>query len=408
MSLFGDGRSEDRRRRVLTEDVISGTAKTTGRVAPEGATKTASNGKIARNRYGEAARMERQTRLTDLIPRSYGAMALWFVLGLAVIAGLEALYFYMPQLAEHTTDGRVAAFDLDSEGSLGVWYSSFLLQLASVAALIVYSIRKHRADDYHAHYRVWIAAALCWFVMSVDEAASLHEGFKEMMTMLTGERGFGDGSIWWVGAYCIVLGAVGLRLTLEMKECRTSTALLFAAGACYAVAVVTQLGFIMPESGARGVMLEEGLEMLGNLVLLLSMTVHARYALRAAKGEIAERTARPKKGKAAKTAAAGVAKPSGFGWFRKAKIDPPHSTPSPAGRASDLEPVTSGRPSATIRATTETYESGQRVRGVKKIAADFSEDDDDGPRDSRKPNKADRKNLRRQKDLERRYGSSDD
>ena len=87
----------------------------------------------------------------------------------------------MPRVAAMTTDGRVAAFDLDGEGSLAAWYSSLLLTVASLCALLCYSLRRHRLDDYKARYRIWLAAAMCWFVMGVDEAGSLHEGFKELI-----------------------------------------------------------------------------------------------------------------------------------------------------------------------------------------------------------------------------------
>jgi hypothetical protein len=413
MSLFGDGRSDERRRRVL-EEVSSGNAKASGRTASE-ATARSTSGPAATHRKQEAARMERQTRVSDLIPKSYGLLALWFIVGAALIAGLEALYFYMPRLSAGTTDGRIAAFDLDGEGSLAVWYSSFLLQLAAAAALVVYSIRKQRADDYYARYRIWIVAALCWFAMSIDEAASLHEGFKELMTALTGNRVFGDGSVYWVGAYGVVLGIVGVRLLMDMKECVTSTALFLLTGACYAAAVVTQLEFLLPESGARGVMLEEGLEMAGNLLLLMSMTVHARFVFLQAKGEIAARSAKPKKEKTKSSKAAATVdepKKSVFGWFRKTKIDQAHGTPAPAGRTSDLEPATSsGRvPSSAFRPTTETLDTAnQSARGgVRKIHADFTDGDEDEHRDNRKLSKSERKNLRRQKDFERRYGLNDE
>jgi len=413
MSLFGDGRSDERRRRVLTEDVISGTVKSNTRSASESASRPDNGGKIDRNRYGEAVRMERQTRVTDFIPRSYGGLALWFVLGASLIAGLEALYFYMPRLLMTAADGRIAAFDLGADGSLAAWYSSLLLQTAAAAALVVYSIRKHRASDYHARYRIWIVAACCWFVMSIDVAASLHEGFQGLLISLTGERGFGDGSIWWIGAYTVVLGIVGLRLVLDMKECRLSTTLFLLTGGCYVAAVVAQLGFVPLESRVYGVMLAEGLKMAGHLLLLSSMAVHARYVFLEAKGEIAARTAKPKKEKT-KSAKASTAveepKSSLFGWLRKAKIDPPHGTPAPAGRTSDLEPAKSCRvPASAFRPTTETYDAGSSSRaGVKKVQADFSDDEDDDPRDNRKLSKGERKNLRRQKEFERRYGLSDE
>ena len=111
-----------------------------------------------------------------------------------MVAGLEGLYAWMPRLAAMTHDGRIAAFDLDGEGSLAMWFSSATLALASMVSLIVYYVRRHRLDDYHGRYRIWLWASAVWFLMSIDEGGSLHEGFKEMMTAVTGRRVFGDGS----------------------------------------------------------------------------------------------------------------------------------------------------------------------------------------------------------------------
>jgi hypothetical protein len=412
--MFGSGRADDRRRRVLTEELISGGTKQaaaqTGAASADADAKTSRPRTSPSNRYGAAARMDRQPRLTDLVPKSIAGLAVWFVACAAMIGGLEALYYFMPQMAAHTTDGRIAAFDLDGEGSLAVWFSSTTLAAAAGVAMIVYLLRKHRADDYHARYRIWIAAAICWFGMSVDESASLHEGFKEMMTGLTGERGFGDGSIWWVGAYGLILGAVGIKLVLEMRECLASTALLLLAGAAYAAAVVTQLNWILPDSGALGVMLEEGLEMGGNVLLLLSMFVHARHVILEIEGVVKPRKKKDKdKDKSEKSKAAEGPEPVKTGWFRRAKIDPPHGTPAPAGKTSDLEPVAkSARPSSGFRATAETVDASGGSSSVKKVTARFDdEEDDDDRRDGRKPNKADRKAMRRAKESQRR-GFDDD
>lgn len=257
--------------------------------AVQGGATTGQNDRPASRRENvalhlETHAMERQPRVSDLIPSHPLAFLLWFLGGLAVIVGLEALYAWMPELAAMTQDGRVAAFDLDGEGSLAAWFSSTTLMLASLLALIVWSIRRHKPDDYHARYRVWAWAATCWLILAIDESASLHEGFKELAVWLTGLRPGMDGSLWWVAAYLPLLGWVGVRLLMEMKSCRSSTCALAAAAICYLAAVAVQLGWLLPETGARGVMLEEGCEMLGNLFLALAMAVHARYVILEAQG----------------------------------------------------------------------------------------------------------------------------
>lgn len=246
--------------------------------------------------------MDRQPRITDLVPRRYRAFALWFVLGAALVGGLETLYYHMPQLASHTSDGRIAAFDLDGEGSLGAWFSSLTLGSAGLLSLVILSIRRHSADDYHGHYRVWFWGALLFFAMSVDEAASLHEGFKEMMSALTGTRLTGDGSLWWALAYLLVGGVIGVRILLASRRSKGATTSLVLTAVSYAAAVVVQLEWLLPKQGARGVMVEEGLEMAGNLFLLLGLGLYARYAILEATGELKRIEARPKPRRAKETA----------------------------------------------------------------------------------------------------------
>jgi len=233
--------------------------------------------------------MEELPRLTDLVPIRLRFFALALLAGVAIIAGLEALYYWAPAWTARTTDGQIAAFDLDTEGSLGAWFSSTVLLLAGLAAVLVYLIRRHRVDDYQGYYRVWLWAAGCCLLMSVDEGSSLHEGFKELMAQVTGTRLMGDGSIWWVVPYFFLLGAIGTRLVVDMRSCRLSMAAILGTAACFAVAVVTQLGWLLPESGLRGVMLEEGAEMLGDVLLLLAMALHARHVILEAQGLLPER-----------------------------------------------------------------------------------------------------------------------
>jgi hypothetical protein len=205
------------------------------------------------------------------------------------VAGLVALYAWMPALAAKMTAGAVASFDLEAKGSLAVWFSSTTLLLAAATSVLVYTVRRHKKNDYHGHYRVWLWAALCWLALSIDETTSLHDGFKGMMIWLTGTPLVGDGSAWWMIAYFFLLGGVGTRLALDMRECRLSLAVFLSGGACYLLAVIVQLGWVLPTETARAIMLDEGARMTGNLFLLLAMGLHARHVLLDAEGRLPQR-----------------------------------------------------------------------------------------------------------------------
>ena len=325
------GQRDDRRRRLLADEFSGAAGPAATREAYGWGAEDWPERKSGN--HWDAGFMDEQLRLIDLIPRRLTTFGLLLLAGLAAVAGLEALYAWAstPAMTEITTDGRIAAFDLDGEGSLAVWFSSATLFLAGLVAVLVYTIRRYRTDDYQGYYRIWLWAATCWLLMSMDETSSLHEGFKEMMVYVTGTRLFGDGSIWWVVPYFFVLGAVGSRLLVDMRRCLLSSAALLATAGCYALAVVAQFQWVLPDSGSRGVMLEEGAEMVGNLFLLLAMGLHARYVILDAEGLLGR--SEPKSSgfedgqyKAESYAASDE-------WIT---VDPPHATPQPVLRRSAL------------------------------------------------------------------------
>lgn len=273
----GSGQRDDRRRLLLCEAPHSPEApprrrrrKQPQRFSPH---------------YGDPAFLDQLPRLTDLIPRAWWIYVFLGVVGLGIIGALEWLYGVADRcLAPWTTDGSVEAFDLDGEGSLAVWFSSTTLLLAAASSLVVYLVRRHRRDDYQGRYRIWLWAAGCWLLMSLDETASLHEAFKEMMVLATGQRLGGDGSLWWVMTYFFLLGGVGIRLLVDMRECLLASSVFVGAGLCYAGAVAGQLQWLFAHSGRQAVMIEEGLEMLGDWLGLMAMLLQARYVLLDAEG----------------------------------------------------------------------------------------------------------------------------
>lgn len=344
--------------------------------------------------YGKAEFLERQARLTDLVPKKYATLGLLFAAALLVVGGLEALYAWMPSLASLTHDGRVAAFDLDGEGSLAVWFSSATLALAGLVSLLIYHVRRHRLDDYHGRYRVWLWATGCWFLMSIDEGGSLHEGFKEAMSALSGHRLTGDGSLWWVMAYGAILGVMGVRLTLEMRACRAAMAMFFATAGCYALAVITQLQWFMPQRGSAGVMVEEGAEMVGNLFLLFSLLLYARHVVLDAHGQLPskrdakrEKNSEPNRRMAEKRAVTTAATPK-------------RDDLAPVSRSA-ATPVSDRRPT-NQKIETEDDEDDDPPPARMKRLRERDDEAHDVEDDGRKSNKVDRKLLRRHKQQHRR------
>ncbi|HEY1599673.1 MAG TPA: hypothetical protein VGG64_08730 [Pirellulales bacterium] len=322
VQFFRSRQGDDRRRRVVADEG-------TGAAGTPVAKSTAANRSSAR-RYPAESLREHQPRLIDFIPQKLPKLILLLALGLTVIAGIEAAYATNAlRVAEH----HLPTFDLTAEGSLNNWFTSLTLDLAAVVALVVYSLRRHRLDDYHGHYRIWLWVAACWLWLSVDEAASLHESVQTTLREFAGQS-LRETEMIWVGFYALVVGGITLRLVFELRSCISSLVALTISGVTFATALAAHFGFLPPNVAEYGVLIEEGCEMGGSLLLLFSMCLYARHVILDSQGLVAAKPAKaPKEAKA--EAAAGRRSL----WGRKEKVDQPHASVRPSSKRSDLDSV---------------------------------------------------------------------
>jgi hypothetical protein len=233
----------------------------------------------------------------------------------------------------------VAALDLSAKGSLGCWFSSLLLLAASAAAMLVYSVRRHRTDDYQGRYRIWLPAAAICFLLATDQAASLREAFRDLMVVLTGTPLQGDGALWWAIFYTLVFGAIGSRLLMDMRPSLPSIGLLLTAAIAHTLAVVGRLSGILAEDSHRMLYLT-GAEMLGNLSLLAALTVYARYVILDAEGSLLRPEPLPEEADALTEAEPtdGVEDSADTRWM---KVDSPHAIQQPTFQRADASVGTS-------------------------------------------------------------------
>lgn len=290
------GAHDSRRRRVLT-DVLFGT-DAAGEVLR--VTRQRGASKVRASRYASDF-MDQQLQLTDLIPRRLIGFLVLYVIGFGIIAGLEFAYAWLPLLSGYTSSGKIAALDLSGDGNLAVWFSSVWLGLAGLVSIVVYSVRRHRCDDYSGRYRIWLWGALCCFILSLDRTANLHEGFKELMTHLTGTRLYGDGSLWWAIPYVFLMGAIGLRLLLDMRESWLSSLSLAAAAIACGWSQAARLGLLerlpsgllpLAKGQSRQILIVEGAQLAAAFLLLMAVGLHARFVILDAAGLIRRKRAR--------------------------------------------------------------------------------------------------------------------
>jgi hypothetical protein len=163
--------------------------------------------------------------------------------------------------------------------------------------VLVYTVRRHRLDDYRGHYRIWLWAASCWLLMSIDATANLHDGLGEIMAWLTGTRLFGDNCMWWFVVCGFLIAAVSLRLLVDMRHDLLSAGALVITAVCYAVSLgfhfhcipLHALKWPPLEVAARAVVLNKAAFLMGHLFLLMAMIWHARYVVLDAEGLLRRR-----------------------------------------------------------------------------------------------------------------------
>lgn len=118
----------DRRRRVLTEELLGSAAD-----QPASANgPTRAQDRTGARRYTEAAAYESQSRVSDLVPRWRITIALFWLFGVGLVAALIGLHLHQADLAAMLGQSHLETLDLASlsngmTGGLGVWLASMPL-----------------------------------------------------------------------------------------------------------------------------------------------------------------------------------------------------------------------------------------------------------------------------------------
>jgi hypothetical protein len=347
-------------------------------------------------------------------------LAALFAGGLVSIAALQAAYYF----AVHSplwASGSLAAADLARSNSLAGWCSAFIMFAAGVTALFIYSLRRYRLDDYRGRYRVWLGAAALWMIMSIDGLANIRSAVRALGIAFSGYTGPGDGVVWWLAPWSMLILWFGIRMVLDVRACRTATASLVLG---YAAVIA---GFVLPQvaialAAEQAVMLIAACDLLGRWLLFCGQVAYARHVLFEAHGRLPVRQARPKREKKkpepAHDEAVASVKPTATSTKRRddltMRIDPPHNThdqPATAGidlqRPSGSSAVTAKPPAAGVtasaRATTAPTSTKPTTTATKSSTRFIGghDDEDDEPAASHKLSRAERKRLRKQQRAER-------
>jgi hypothetical protein len=285
------GQRDDRRRRLLAEDATGFGVNPSAAVSTDDASPSPKP-----NHYGNAEFLAELPRLIDFLPRNLVVIFLVEMLGLAGLAGLVGLHFWSLEHPALFRESGWNAFNLSQHGGLGTWISALCLLAASFTALAIYSVRRHRADDYQGRYRIWLWATVGLFLFATDLSAGLHPFFQHLLVQWTGTPLWRGGELWWIIPAALLFAALGSRVLVDMWPCRLAMASLAAGAAVYAISLLAGLQILVGDDPLQQVLLPRGTALLGHFFLLMGLLYQARYVRLDAEGLIRRRPRESKPG----------------------------------------------------------------------------------------------------------------
>jgi len=271
--------------------------------------------------YGNAPFLQQQMRLRDLIPRRKSVLGT-FLLGIgATIAALEAAFAWMLDRAD-AGGHPIQALNPAAQGSLGRWFSILLMLSAAGASLIVYSIRRHRTDDYQGRYRIWLWTAAGAFLLATNLAVDLREAFCDVSIAWVGAPLVGDGALAWTVLCAMAMATLGSRLLVEVGSSRLSSGFLLCAAVLYVLGVAGQWGWQPAWSERQNALFLSSAEMFSCAALLAATMIYARHVVLDAEGLLPRRS-----------------EPIVADAHRWTQIDSPHGVPQPMAQRAAPPPV---------------------------------------------------------------------
>ena len=196
--------------------------------------------------------------------------------GITILLSVISLFLNYSSI-QHDLFGLMPKFDMDKENTIPTYVSSFNLLVAAFTLAIIACVVKRRDG---AHSKNWGILSGLFFLLSLDESASLHEGvasrFNIMMGGFTGTTHYawailGSG---FILAFLIYFSRFIFALPAATRNRFIVSGIIFLTGA---IGTEAFGGLIYSQSGTdnlayqASVIVEESLEMLGIYCFIWSL-----------------------------------------------------------------------------------------------------------------------------------------
>lgn len=343
----------ERRRRFLADESLDAASGTTDDLPIRLAAEPAGRTDAGAAAYAAAARFDRERRVLDLVPARPLMVALLLVIGLFHVGLAVLLHVGAGSLTTVLDPEEVAALRLDTARNFSHWLSSMLLGFCSLVAVLIYRLRRHRVDDYYGRYRVWLWTALGCLLASLAETTDVAPLARGLCRKIA-EFGSLSAAVVWPATWAVVLITAGIRLSVEVRRCKTAIALLVFSVGCFLLAAAVEQGWPAALADEGRPLLHRGSWLVGYVCVLATFLVYARHVLLELDGRVAPAAAKRKRLKSKPTAEAAPAKPltepaAKPALHLRTDLDPVESRSAAAG---SVRP--SANPSASKSATSQS------------------------------------------------------
>ena len=261
-----------RRRRLLLEISGSSERKKSRRGSlgrPASATKTSP-------RYPPDLVLLHQPRLTDVLPLKPLTVILLGFLGLVAIGAIVGVEWTLASLFLEGKQQAPCAFDAEAKTSVGGWFSSILLFTGAVLAFGIYTLRKHRRDDFRGAYRIWVWVGIACLFLSIQESTALMKAGEQLLAHATGQAAWQDMTLWWVVPFALFFAIIASRLYAEFDNHWSAKVLLIAAGAFYLAGWIPSILQVSGVPTNLQPYLSQVARMIGHLLIVLAIVEEGR------------------------------------------------------------------------------------------------------------------------------------
>ncbi|WP_417747325.1 hypothetical protein [Rosistilla oblonga] len=234
--------------------------------------------------YGARVQRRLRARWFELVPvRRRSLLAVKSFALLAVCLLITGHYLSMTWAPLYQYPELARPLRLDNPASFGGWFGSISLALSAGVGFLIYQLRRHRADDYRGHYRIWRPVMAMLILLSVDSIAGTLDWCGAILDTLLAGRAPMAGGDWLRLLLCVAGFAMTARLLIEMRHSPAAAFWLVTGSIAVASRLPIRWNFIDTGPLATAMIVGAG-PLIGRIAVFLSLITFLRSIYRDVRG----------------------------------------------------------------------------------------------------------------------------